>query len=125
MFSLRSNSIWTRNFVSDILPPAWQCDVFAVQTHIPLAVSCVIRRVVRRIVNIISRCEKVVQLRFATRKRRLVYAALIASMAHSYIGIVTAEQYLAALGDDVAIFVDTCVNGCFFTASADRLYLGY
>ena len=44
-------------------------------------------------------------------------------MAHSNIEIVAAEHNLTALGDDVAVFVDTRVDGCFFTAGADGLDL--
>ena len=54
----------------------------------------------------------------------LVYAVLIAGMTHCDVGIVAAEHNLATLGDDVTVFIDTRVDGCFFTAGAYGLDLG-
>ena len=45
-------------------------------------------------------------------------------VAHSDVGIITADQYLATGGNDVTVTVDTGVYDCFVTAGADGFDLG-
>jgi hypothetical protein len=45
-------------------------------------------------------------------------------VAHSDVGVVAADQYLATGGNDVSGLVDACINGCFATAGADGFNFG-
>ena len=45
-------------------------------------------------------------------------------MAHSYVGIVAADEDLPALRDDFALSVDTGVDDCFLSASANGFDFG-
>ena len=55
---------------------------------------------------------------------RVPYRLLIAAMAHCDIGVVAAEENLAAFSHDFAAFVNSGVDGGFSAAGADGLDLG-
>ena len=45
-------------------------------------------------------------------------------MAHSDVGVIAADEDLATGGNDVSVFVDTGIDGCFAAARADGFDFG-
>ena len=63
--------------------------------------------------------EAFFQKGFPRKSLFLISGFLPALVAHSDIRIVTADENLATGSDDVAVLVDTGINGCFVAAGAD------